>query len=118
MEQIELSYQLAQDVYNKNKTLKEAKAIGERAGISSSSTNYYCSAFRHMLNGTIHTGSIGSAIREYFLQQIFVDYGDTIKRNSLYSFEQAILYREERQSCCLPTDRKILEKYQKLLNSQ
>ena len=33
-EQIKISYNLAEDVYNGNKTLKEAKELGAESGIS------------------------------------------------------------------------------------
>ena len=114
-EQIQISYQLAEDVYYGNKTLKEAKELGASNGISPNSVNYYCSSFRHMMNGTRHTGSIGTEIREYFLSQIFRIYNDSIKRNALIAFEQTIKYDEERNHCILHKNRYILEKYRNLL---
>ena len=82
-EQISISYQLAEDVYFGNKTLKEAKEYGARSGISPNSVNYYCSSFRHMMNGTRHTGSIGTEVREYFLSKIFSKYDDSINNDSV-----------------------------------
>ncbi len=40
-EQIKISYNLAEDVYNGNKTLKEVKELGAESGISPNSINYY-----------------------------------------------------------------------------
>lgn len=117
-EQIKLSYQLAVDVYNDVKTLKEAKEIGESYGIKPASTNYYCTAFRHMMNGTKHTGSIGTDVREYFLSQIFSSYNNQIKRNALIAFEQTIEYDEERNHCTLHRNRSILEKYKNFLSEE
>ncbi len=117
-EQIKLSYQLAVDVFNNDKTLKEAKEIGESYGISANSINYYCTAFRHMMNGTRHTGSIGTGVREYFLSQIFNKYDDQVKRNALLAFEQTIEYDEERNHCILHKNRSILEKYKNFLSKE
>lgn len=114
-EQIQISYQLAEDVYFGNKTLKEAKKLGARSEISPNSINYYCSAFRHMMNETKHTGSIGTEIREYFLSQIFNKYDASIKSNALIAFEQTIMYDEERRHCTLHKNWDILEKYRNLL---
>lgn len=117
-EQIKLSYQLAVDVYNDVKTLKEAKEIGESYGISPNSMNYYCAAYRHMMNGTRHTSSIGTEVREYFLSQIFSNYTNQIKRNALIAFEQTIEYDEERNHCTLHKNRSILEKYKRFLSEE
>lgn len=114
-EQIKLSYQLAVDVYNNVKTLKEAKGIGESYGISSNSMNYYCAAYRHMMNGTRHTSSIGTDVREYFLSKIFDAFDERIRRNALIAFEMTIKYDEDRHHCILHKNRSILEKYRKLL---
>lgn len=118
IEQIKLSYQLAVDVYNDVKTLKEAKKIGESYGISPNSMNYYCTAYRHMMNGTRHTSSIGTDVREYFLSQIFSKYDNKVKRNALIAFEQTIEYDEERNHCTLHKNRGILEKYKRLLSDK
>lgn len=91
-EQIKLSYQLAVGVYNNVKTLKEAKEIGKSYGIPPNSMNYYCAAYRHMVNGTRHTGSIGTEIREYFLSQIFSKYDNQVKRN-------ALIYGHKNEKC-------------------
>ena len=113
--QIEISYQLAEDVFNRHKTLKDAKEIGAKFGISPNSINYYCSAFRHMMNGTRHTSSIGTEIRDFFLSQIFSKYDVNIKINALNAFEQTIEYDENRHHCALHKNRCILEKYRNLL---
>lgn len=117
-EQIKLSYQLAVGVYNNVKTLKEAKEIGKSYGIPPNSMNYYCAAYRHMMNGTRHTSSIGTEIREYFLSQIFIKYNNQVKRNALIAFEQTIEYDEERNNCTLHKNRNILEKYKKFLSEE
>lgn len=113
--QIELSYQLAVDVFNEFKTLKEAKDIGISYCINENSMKDYCDSFRHMMHGTKHTRSIGSEVREYFLFQIFCDYNEETKNNALTAFELSIEYYERRKNCICRTDRGILEKYKKLL---
>lgn len=118
LEQIKLSFQLAVDKYNGVKTLNEAKEIGRSFGISPNSVNYYCAAYRHMINGTRHTGSIGTEVREYFLSQIFNTCDNYIKRNALIAFEQTIEYDEERNHCTLHKNRSILEKYKKILTEE
>ncbi|MBD5361206.1 MAG: hypothetical protein HDR81_00125 [Bacteroides sp.] len=118
IEQIKLSFQLAVDVYSDVKTLKEAKEIGESYGIKPASMNYYCTAYRHMMNGTEHTGSIGTDVREYFLSQIFSKCDNKVKRNALIAFEQTIEYDEARNHCTLHKNRSILEKYKKFLSEE
>ena len=49
-------------------------------GINPNSMNYYCASYRHMLNGTIHKGTIGAEIRDYFLQEIFKSFDNNIER--------------------------------------
>ncbi len=118
LEQIKLSFQLAVDKYNGTKTLKEVKEIGRSSGISPNSVNYYCAAYRHMMNGTLHTSSIGTEVREYFISQIFSMCNNHIKRNALNAFEQTIEYDEERNHCTLHKNRSILEKYKKFLTEE
>lgn len=114
-EQISLAYQLAETVYDGKTSLQNAKEVGRKAGISPNSMNYYCASFRHMMNGTRHTGSVGTEVRDYFLSQIFSKYDSKIKNNALMAFEQTIEYDEERNHCTQHTNRSILEKYRKML---
>lgn len=115
IEQIALSYQLAESVYNGRMSLQSAKEAGNKAGITPNSMNYYCASFRHMMNGTRHTGSVGTEVRDYFLSQIFSKYDSQIKKNALIAFEQTIEYDEDRNHCTQHTNRSILEKYRKML---
>jgi len=115
-EQIHFSYKLATRVYNKSCTLKEAKDEGQRMGINPNSMNYYCASYRHMLNGTIHKGSIGAEIRDYFLQEIFKSFDNDIIKNALSSFKQTIAYQEEIHNNAKRTkDRVLFEKYSEKL---
>ena len=105
-------------IYNKSCTLKEAKDEGQRMGINPNSMNYYCASYRHMLNGTIHKGTIGAEIRDYFLQEIFKSFDNNIRKNALNSFEQTIAYQEKLHNGSIRIkDRTILEKYNKMLHN-
>lgn len=51
--QLRTSYLLAKKYYLKELTTKEVRELAAKEGISENSqSNYFCSAYRHLLNGT------------------------------------------------------------------
>ncbi len=96
--QLHTSYILARKYYQKKLTTKEVRALAAIEGIQESSqSNYFCSAYRHLLNGTKFSGNLSAYIWEYYLSQIFSEFGEEVRRTALNSFLQAIEYSEEKK---------------------
>ncbi len=82
--QLHTSYILAQKYYQKELTIKEVRALAAREGISENSqSNYFCSAYKHLLNGTKFSGKLSAYIWEYYLSQIFSEFGEEVRRTAL-----------------------------------
>ncbi len=82
--QLHISYILAQRYYRGNLSLKEVRALAAKEGISENSqSNYFCPAYRHLIEGSKFSGKLSAYIWEYYLSQIFAEFSEDIKRNAL-----------------------------------
>ena len=110
--QLQISYILAQKYYQKKLTTKEVRSMAAKEGISENSqSNYFCSAYRHLINGTEFNGKLSAYIWEYYLSQIFTEFNVDIKRNALKCFLRAIEYYEAKGKSNAPTLREIYSRY-------
>ena len=110
--QLQISYILSQKYYQKKLTIKEVRSMAAKEGISENSqSNYFCSAYRHLINGTEFNGKLSAYIWEYYLSQIFTEFNDDIKRNALKCFLRAIEYYEAKGKSNAPTLREIYSRY-------
>ena len=110
--QLLTSYILAQKYYQKKLTNKEVRAFAAKEGLSENSqSNYFCPAYRHLINGTKFSGQLSAYIWEYYLSHIFSEFSVDIKRNALKCFLQAIEYSEAKNKASAITLREILTRY-------
>lgn len=91
---IEHVYSVAKNVYcNKNIGLVEgAKYLESECGWTYSSAIGYIHVFDRMINGALYTWTINGNATEYYLQNIFDNFGYDILQTALKSVEQHIEY--------------------------
>lgn len=110
--QLHTSYLLAQKYYQKKLTVKEVRVLAAKEGISESSqSNYFCPAYRHLINGTNFKSKLSADIWEYYLSKIFSEFSGDVRRNALKCFLQAIEYSEAKTHANAVTLRGILARY-------
>ncbi|MDE6479480.1 MAG: hypothetical protein K2L45_04355 [Muribaculaceae bacterium] len=110
--QLHTSYLLAQKYYQNKLTNKEVRALAAKEGISENSqSNYFCPAYRHLINGTKFNGKLSTYIWEHYLSKIFSEFSVDVKRNALKCFLQAIEYYEAKNNSNAITLREIFARY-------
>lgn len=110
--QLHTSYILAKKYYLNKLTNKEVRALAAKEGIcENSQSNYFCSAYRHLINGTKFSGKLSAYIWEYYLSQIFTEFSDDTKHNALKCFLQAIEYSELKSHSNAIALREIFARY-------
>lgn len=110
--QLQTSYILAQKYYEKKLTINEVRALAAKSGISENSqSNYFCSAYRHLLNGSKFSGKLSAYIWEYYLSKIFSEFNVDIKRKAIISFLKAIEYSEDKSNARAIKLREIYDAY-------
>ena len=71
-EQMYAIYRAAKAIYNKEERLADGKEmLFQKHGVNKNSFADYYRAFQKMLDGELHSRSISSAMRDYFLSQIY-----------------------------------------------
>ena len=110
--QLHTSYILAQKNNQKELTNKEVRVLAAKEEISENSqSNYFCPAYRHLINGTKFNGKLSSYIWEYYLSKIFSEFSVDVRRNALKCFLQAIEYYEAKNNSNAVTLREIFARY-------
>lgn len=71
-----------------------------------------------MLDGELHTRSISTDLRDYYLYQIYKDYGADKLRVALKAYMDSIVYYEEgHNNTVRKKERDIYEKHYSVLNT-
>ena len=68
-----------------------------------------------MLDGETHKRSISTDLRDYFLSQIYTDYGSNRLQIALTAYMDSIIYYEKCHNCVRNIERKIYEKHYNFL---
>jgi 5-methylcytosine-specific restriction enzyme A len=111
-----IAYKLAKDVYYNRLTLTEARdRLVEEYGMNSNSAVDYILSFRHFLKGERYTRTNNAYAAEYFINAIYNDYGSTGLKNALKALKLHIEYYEDLQKITMHKQKKILDKFTKLL---
>jgi len=110
-----LAYDLSKKVFEGQLTLTEAKRIlvGDNRINPNSATDYFIN-FRHFLNGERYTRTNNAYTSDYFLSNIYKDYGLSGLTNALKAMKLHIEYYEDLQKITLHKQRQIFEKYSKI----
>lgn len=114
-EVVKESYKVAKKVYTKEITLKEGKNILSHY-MKPNSANDYIYNFKCMMDGKKFTRTNNAYAVEYYLENIYNEYGFEILKNALKSVKLHIEYYEPLKNIIRHKERKIHEKFSQLLN--
>lgn len=119
LEHMTAIYKMAKAIYNKEERLVNAKeTLYSKYGINKNSFADYYRAFQKMLDGKLHTRSISTDLRDYYLSQIYKDYGADKLRVALKAYMDSIVYYEESHNNTIrKKERDIYEKHYSVLNT-
>ena len=119
LEHMTAIYKMAKAIYNKEERLVNAKeTLNSKYGINKNSFADYYRAFQKMLDGELHTRSISTDLRDYYLYQIYKDYGADKLRVALKAYMDSIVYYEEgHNNTVRKKERDIYEKHYNVLNT-
>lgn len=119
IEQMSAIYKMAKAIYNKEERLvngKEKLFLTHR--INKNSFADFYRAFQKMLDGELHTRGISTDLRDYFLSQIYKDYGAEKLRIALKAYMDFIIYYENgHNNTTRKIERDIHQKYCKVLDA-
>ena len=101
-------YKLSNSIYNKEIRLVDAKKIiSEKFNVNPNSFADYYRAFQKMLDGKLHSRSISSDLRIYYLDMIYKHYGPNKLKIALDAYMDSIIYYEETHNTNMITERNI-----------
>ena len=118
IEQISAIYKMAKAIYNKEERLVHGKEkLFLSHGINKNSFADFYRAFQKMLDGELHTRGISTNLRDYYLSQIYKDYGADKLRVALKAYMNFIIYYESsHNNTTRKIERDIHQKYCNVLN--
>jgi len=114
-ELVPLAYDIAVKVKNNEINLREGKQIivkGNR--MNSNSAADYINNFKCLIEGRKFTRTLNFYSMDYFLNQIYIDYGKSVLSNSVSALKKHIEYYENKQKSTMHKMRSLVNKYQKL----
>ena len=119
LEQMTAIYKMAKAIYNKEERLVNAKeTLYLKYEINKNSFADFYRAFQKMLDGELHTRGISTDLRDYFLSQIYKDYGAERLRIALKAYMDFIVYYEQGHNNTIrKIEREIHEKHCNVLNA-
>lgn len=111
-------YKMAKAIYNKEERLVDGKEkLFKSYGINKNSFADFYRAFQKMLDGELHKRGISTDLRDYYLSQIYNDYGTEKLRTALKAYIDFIEYYEKSHNNTVRRiERKIYLKHYKKLN--
>ena len=115
---IEVTYDLAKNVYTN--VIKENEALSiltNEHGMNRNSAADYIHNLKYMIDGIEYARTNNEYATEYFLKNIYTDFGIDKFRNALNALDKHIIYYESLGQGKLPGQREIYLKYKSLLNS-
>lgn len=118
LEHMTAIYEMAKAIYNEEERLVNAKeTLYLKYGINKNSFADFYRAFQKMLDGELHTRGISTDLRDYYLSQIYKDYGADKLRIALNAYMRFIVYYEEgHNNTTRKIEREIYEKHCNVLN--
>lgn len=111
-EHIPYTYKESKRIYEEGLSTKEAaQNIFKICGININSANDYPYFFRYLMTGVGSCRSLSSFTQDYYLHQIYKDYGREQLEKSLSAYEILIEKFESHNSSIKKSMRKIYAKY-------
>lgn len=119
-EQIEAIYEMANAIYYKKIKLIDAMQIMHiKYGINKNSFADYYRALQKMLDGELHTRSINTDLRIYYLNMIYRYYGTNRLEIALNAYMKSIIYYEKKHNNSnRRIERNIYYRFHNLINNQ
>ena len=110
-------YEMARDIYHGKADVNvcQSKALTLYGVNASSFKNWFVPMFRYMISGRTYRQSVPLALKELYMERIYKEYGMAGLKKALESYKGTILYFEQR-GINKPGDRKIYEKYSRILH--
>ena len=117
-EQMSAIYKMAKAIYNKEERLVLGREkLFLNHGINKNSFATYYQAFQKMLDGEVHSRGISIDLRDYYLSQIYKDYGAEKLKVALKAYMDYIIYYESTHNNVTKTiEREIHQKHCNVLN--
>jgi len=115
LNEIEKIYQLAKEVYFKQKNKNEALDEAEEFGMNRGSAHDLVMNFKYMYNGQKYSRTNNNDTTEYYLQHFLEDFGINILSNAVQALELHIDYYENLRKTTMHGLRKILKNYKSII---
>lgn len=109
-----LAYSTSKNVYEGKMTYNEGKMLLTSKGMNSNSAADYINDFKYMIEGDKFTRTLNAPSIEYFLENIYNDYGISKLSTALSALERHIEYYESFGKGKLNKVRSIYEKFLKI----
>ena len=117
VEQMSAIYKMAKAIYNKEERLKNGKEkLFLAYGVEPNSFADFYRALKKMLDGELHTRGINTDLRDYYLSQIYKDYGAEKLETALDAYMKFIIYYEEGHNTIRKIEREIHQKFCNILS--
>ena len=98
-EQMKAVYEMVKAIYNKEERLVIGKEkLHLTHGINKNSFADFYRAFQKMLDGELHTRGISTDLRDFYLSQIYEDYGTKKLETALNAYMDFIIYYEKKHN--------------------
>lgn len=111
------SYRLAKKHYEGELSQREAvDQLYNNFGMNRNSAKDYLINFKQMKDGNIYKRCNNAYATDYFLKNLYDDYGTATLRNALNAVNAHVKYYEQLRKTKLRNISELLEKYSKLLN--
>jgi len=119
-EQMKAVYEMVKAIYNKEERLVIGKEkLHLTHGINKNSFADFYRAFQKMLDGELHTRGISTDLRDFYLSQIYEDYGTKKLETALNAYIDFIIYYEKKHNNIKKkNERKIYQKHYELIKHQ
>jgi 5-methylcytosine-specific restriction enzyme A len=115
-ELVPLAYNLSKNVFFEEITTKQAlENLCANDQMNENTAKNYFSKFKYLMNGEMFNMTMNAYSVEYFIENIFKDFGIEKLENALIALEKHIDYYEKKSSSNSKTNREIFEKYQKIM---
>lgn len=106
------AYNISQKVYEKEITPTEGKRmLSVNNKINENSAGDYINNFKYLLEDRVFQRTLNTASMDYFLENIYKDYGIQKLSNALSALKKHINYYEKSQKTTMHLMRMLLEKY-------
>ena len=117
VEQMSAIYKMAKAIYNKEERLKNGKEkLFLAYGVEPNSFADFYRALKKMLDGELHKRGINTDLRDYYLSQIYKDYGAEKLETALDAYMKFIIYYEEGHNTIRKIEREIHQKFCNVLS--